>query len=172
MLKLIGATLIIVVSTFAGFYIARTYKERPLQLRILQQAFQMLETEIVYGLVALDIIMKHIGDRLPKNLNLIFLDMSENLQSLDGSSTFNCWKKAIDKNFQSTELKKQDKEILVNFGQTLGCSDRDDQMKHIRLTIKNLETEEMLAREEQKTYEGLSKNIGILLGILVVILIY
>ncbi len=172
MLKLIGAILVLTASTFGGFYIARNFKERPAQLRILQQALQMLETEIVYGSVPLNLIMEHIGERIPQKLKYIFLDMSKNLRELDGISTSDCWEMAIDKNIQFTSLKKQDREILINFGQQLGCSDREDQMKHIKLAIKNLETEEILAREEQKTYEGLSKNLGILLGILLVILIY
>lgn len=172
MLKLIGATIVIAVSTYCGFYIAKKFRERPKELRIMQQALQMIETEIVYGSVPLDIIMEHIGNRLPKSINLFFQDMSKNLRELDGVSTYECWEKAVNKNFSSTALKKQDKEVLINFGQTLGTSDREDQMKHIKLTMKNLSTEETLAREEQKTYEGLSKNIGILLGLLIVIMIY
>lgn len=172
MLKLLGSALIIAASTMGGFYIAKRYSDRPIQLRILQQALLMLETEIVYGAVPLDIAMKNIGDRLAAPLKMFFYDMSENLQKLDGASTFECWRFAIDKYFPLTSLKNQDKGILLQFGQTLGISDREDQMKHIKLTIQNLATEELLAREEQKKYEKLSKNLGLLLGLLIVILIY
>lgn len=172
MFKLLGAIIVITVTTYGGFFVAKTFRDRPKELRILQQALQMIETEIVYGSVPLDIIMEHIGNRIPKNINLFFLNMSKNLRELDGISTYECWEKAINNNFSKTTLKKQDKEVLMNFGQTLGISDREDQMKNIKLTLKNLSTEEILAREEQKTYEGLSKNLGILLGLLIVIMIY
>lgn len=172
MLKLLGSAFIITASTLGGFYIAKRYSDRPMQLRILQQALLMLETEIVYGAVPLNLAMRHIGDRLSGPLKMFFYGMRDNLQELDGASTFECWRLAIDRYFSLTSLKSQDKGILLQFGQTLGVSDREDQMKHIKLTIQNLATEELLAREEQKKYEKLSKNLGLLLGLLIVILIY
>lgn len=172
MLKLIGAILVIATSTYGGFYIGRSYNERPKQLNLLQQALLMLETEIVYGAIPLHLAMKHIGERLPGVVRLFFITMSKNLRKSDGASTYECWKKAIEEEFPKTSLGQQDKEILIRFGQTLGKSDREDQVKHIRLTIQNLTTEETLAREEQKKYEKLSKNLGVLLGFLIVILIY
>ncbi|GBF11026.1 stage III sporulation protein SpoIIIAB [Tepidibacillus infernus] len=172
MFKLIGATLIIGASTIAGFQIARNYHERTKQLRILQQALQMLETEIVYGAVPLHLAMEHIGQRITNVVKTFFLEMSENLKMLDGASTYECWRLSIEKHYQKTALKTQDKAILIQFGHTLGISDREDQMKHIRLTMQNLATEEQLARDEQKINEKLSKNLGVLLGILIVILMY
>lgn len=172
MLKLIGSVVIIAASTLGGFYIARSYSNRPKQLRYLQQALQMLETEIVYGAVPLHIAMSNIFDRVPNIIRWFFYEMKKNLVELDGASTFECLEKAINEHFHKTSLKQQDKEILYQFGQTLGSSDKEDQRRHIRLAIQSLATEETLAREEQKSYEKLSKNLGVLLGLLVVILMY
>lgn len=172
MLKLLGSVIILAASTMGGLYFAKRYSDRPRELRILQQALLMLETEIVYGVVPLNLAMKHIGDRVSGSIRMVFREMSKNLQELDGASTFECWKLAINKYFHLTALKLQDKEILMQFGLTLGISDREDQMKHIKLTIQNLATEELLAREDQKQYEKLSKSLGVLLGLLIVILIY
>ncbi len=172
MLKLIGAVLIVASSTLSGFYVAHTYQERPKQLRILQQSLQMLETEIVYASIPLYLAMNHIGERIPSVIKQFFITMSINLQELDGASSFECWDKSLQKHFYKTSLKRQDKEILLQFGQTLGISDKEDQIKHIRLTMQSLSTEEALAREEERVYTKLSKNLGVLLGLLIVILIY
>lgn len=173
MLKLLGATIIVVSSTMGGLYISKSYSERPRQLRAMQQALQMLETEIVYGAVPLDLAMKHIGDRLSGTLiKNFFIAMSANLKELDGASTYECWRAAINRHFGQTSMKAQDKEILLQFGQTLGISDREDQMKHIKLAIQNLATEESLAREDQVKYEKLSRSLGVLVGLLIAILIY
>lgn len=172
MLKLLGAVFIIISSTLAGFYISRSYSDRTKQLRILQLGLQMLETEIVYGSVPLYLAMEKIGRRLKGIIGEIFLSMSKNLNELDGLSAFECWLEAIEMHYRKTSLKKQDKEILIHFGQTLGISDKEDQMKHIKLALQNLKTEENLAREEQKSYEKLSKSLGILVGLLIVILMY
>ncbi len=172
MFKIIGSAFIIAASTLGGFYIAHSYSERPKQLRALQQALQMLETEIVYGAVPLYIAMEHTGRRLSNIVKIFFLAMSKNLRELDGESTFKCWDMAINNHFHETALKIQDKQILLQFGQTLGISDKEDQMKHIRLTIQSIQQEESIAREEKNKYEKLSKNLGILLGLLIVILMY
>lgn len=172
MLKLFGATLVIVASTIAGFQIARDYQNRPLELRLLQRGLKMLETEIVYGSVPLYHAMEKIGTRLPGGIGLFFTTMSRNLITFDGASTYECWSLSIEKNFSQTSLKKEDKELLLQFGHTLGSTDKEDQIKHIQLTVDGLLTEEQLARDEQMKYERLSKNLGVLLGILVVILMY
>lgn len=172
MLKMLGAAIIVASSSLGGFYIASSYQQRPRQLRELQQALQMLETEIVYASIPLYLAMEHIGERLPGVTKAIFQAMGKNLQQMDGASSFECWKQALEQHFYQTALKKQDREILLQFGQTLGISDKEDQMKHIRLAIHHLAAEESLARDEQKIYGKLSKNIGVLLGVLIVILIY
>lgn len=172
MFKLLGATLVIAASTLLGFQIARNYQNRPLQLRLLQRGLKMLETEIVYGSVPLYQAMNKIGARLPGGVGLFFSSAGENLITLDGASTFECWRASIEQNFFQTALKKEDKDLLLQFGHTLGITDKEDQMKHIQLTVEGLLTEEQIAREEQSKYEKLSKNLGVLLGILVVILMY
>ncbi|TCS84024.1 stage III sporulation protein SpoIIIAB [Tepidibacillus fermentans] len=172
MLKLIGATLIIAASTYGGLVVARSYHERPKQLRYLQQGLQMLETEIAYSSRPLHIAMDLIGKRIPGIIGQLFQEMGNNLRTLDGESTFECWQRAIQTTIPKTSLKAQDQQILLQYGHTLGMTDKNDQIKHIQLTVQQLVAEEQLARDDQKIYEKLSKNLGVLLGLLIVILMY
>lgn len=50
-------------------------------------------------------------------------------------------------------------------------SDREDQLKHLKLAQQQLLAEESGARDDQARYEKLSRALGILLAALVVILI-
>ncbi len=127
MLKIIGSTLIIAASTYAGMTIARTYHERPKHLRHLQQGLQMLETEIAYGSQPLNMAMDLIGERIPGVIGQLFQSMSKNLRELDGASTFECWQKSLEGIFSKTSLKKQDRQILLQYGHTLGMTDIEDQ---------------------------------------------
>jgi len=172
MYKLFGASVIIAAFTYGGFQFAKSYSERPQQLRGFQQALKMLETEIFYGAVPLHIAMKNIGERQKGVIKRFFIAVSNNLIELDGASAYECWNKALDDHYKLMYLKAQDKAILIQFGHTLGVSDKEDQIKHLHMAIQNLAAEEMLARDEQKINEKLSKNMGVLLGILLVILIY
>ena len=49
MIKIIGAILIILATTWTGFEASRHLSERPRQLRLLKSALQSLEAEIMYG---------------------------------------------------------------------------------------------------------------------------
>jgi stage III sporulation protein AB len=69
-------------------------------------------------------------------------------------------------------MKTSEKEAFLQLGLTLGITDRDDQIKHLRLTASQLQTEELTAWEEQKRYEKMWKSLGLLSATLVVILMY
>ncbi|HBI05200.1 MAG TPA: stage III sporulation protein AB, partial [Paenibacillaceae bacterium] len=62
--------------------------------------------------------------------------------------------------------------VLLQLGQVLGQSNREDQQKHIRLALMNLKSEEDVARAQQQKYEKMCRSLGLLGGLLVVILLY
>ncbi len=61
---------------------------------------------------------------------------------------------------------------MQQLGAKLGLTDRDDQVKHLRLAVNQLRGEEELAKDEQQRYERMWKSLGLLMGALVVILMY
>jgi stage III sporulation protein AB len=63
-----------------------------------------------------------------------------------------------------------EREVMIDFGKTLGLSDRQDQLQHLRMAVANLKVEEDHARDEQVRYEKMCKTLGFLAGALLVIL--
>jgi len=145
---------------------------RPQQIRRLIQALQRLETEISYGFThlpdALDIIARQTAEPLAG----IFREMAAGLAVMSGHSVKEVWQSAVIGGWKKTSMKDAEKEILLQIGFTLGLTGREDQVKHLRLGIRQLQAEEELAREEQQRYEKMWKSLGLLAGALVVILIY
>ncbi|SDW53236.1 stage III sporulation protein AB [Marininema mesophilum] len=172
MLKLMGAALILLSSSAVGFQAARSYAERPRQIRQMLGAFAMLETEITYGARRLDEICNHLAQREKDPVRSLFARCAEYLSTLDGVSTYDCWKRAVEEIWPTTLMKAPEKEVLIDFGKTLGVSDRADQMQHIQRAKTNLGTEESRALEEQTRYEKMCRSLGVLAGVLIVILIY
>ncbi|GAB7386820.1 stage III sporulation protein SpoIIIAB [Bacillaceae bacterium] len=172
MLKLIGALLIVFSTSAAGWQLSRSYADRPKQLRQLQIGLQHLETEIVYGSTPLHQALRRISRRLPGVVGELFCAAAVNLAGRDGASVRECWEDAVNKVWHKTALRQGDKEILLQFGHTLGLTDKEDQQKHVRLAMMNLHSEEEQARTEQRKYEKMCKSLGVLGGILVVILMY
>lgn len=170
MLKMIGAVLILLSTTLTGFRIARRYAERPRQIRQLRQALSLLETDIAYGSRTLVEAFRVIGKREREPIASLFSSCVRYLETLDGASTYQCWKKAVEETWPRTVMGAPEREVMIDFGKTLGLSDRQDQLQHLKMAIANLNVEENHAREEQVRYEKMCKTLGFLAGALLVIL--
>jgi stage III sporulation protein AB len=172
MVKLIGACLILFAGTMLGFYQALQFSRRPRQIRQLVQALQRLETEISYGFTPLPSALLTISRQIPAPLSQLFHQVGEQLTGSGDLTTEESWRLAIDSCWQHTAMKAAEKEAFLQLGLTLGITDREDQIKHLRLTASQLQTEELTAGEEQKRYEKMWKSLGLLSATLVVILMY
>ncbi|UFJ60334.1 stage III sporulation protein SpoIIIAB [Brevibacillus sedimenti] len=172
MVKLIGAVLILFSASMIGWQIGRNYAFRPVQLRALLVALQMLETEIVYGLTPLHRAFVKIGHRVPDEVGRLFLTAAELLITERAQTAEDALRQAIDAHWPQTALRRQERDVLSSLGQVLGSSDREDQQKHLRLAVTHLRGLEEEARVEQGRYEKMYKSLGFLCGLLVVILMF
>jgi stage III sporulation protein AB len=168
--NIIGSAMIIVASTLLGFWKAFRYAERPRILRHLINGLQMLKTEISYGATPLPVALQKIGDRLPSPAADLFRYTANGLRSGDGEPASVCWRNAVE-SLRDTPLLHGDREVLLHFGETLGVSDREDQVQHIEQACAALRAEEQNARDEQMKHERMWRYLGALAGIAVVILI-
>lgn len=171
-MKLLGAVLLFFVCTMTGFWKARQYVRRSQELRQLRGSLSALETEIAYGTTPLHLACGQIGEREAGPVGRFFTRVSEQLCQSDGLSAFECWKHALIEMKPELSLREQDRKILIRLGHKLGLSDKQDQMHHLRLAQKTLETEEAHAAREQEKYEKMYRSLGVLAGALLVILMY
>lgn len=172
MLKLIGITFILGATTLSGFLWAARYASRPRHIRQFRTALQRLETEIHYGATPLPAALAQIAKPLRGPVGKCLANVADRLIHDEDPSLIACWKKGLLSHWDETSLQSSEKDILMQFGVTLGVSDREDQVKHIRLAISQLEAEEENAIMEQRKYEKLCRTMGVLLGALIVILMY
>lgn len=169
-MKLIGSLLIIIVTTWIGFEYAKRLSDRPKQLRQLKVAVQSLEAEMMYGLTPLAEAADHIAKQLPKPIGTFFQRFSEKLLEQEYSA-FEAWQASINEIWNTTALLDSEREVMLQFGATLGQHDLEQQQKQIHLTLAHLAREEQEAREKQHRYEKMVKSLGFLAGLLVVILL-
>lgn len=169
-MKLLGAIFIILGTTWVGFEIAKKLSERPRQLRHLKSALQSLEAEIMYGLSPLSEACQSLAKQLPKPISYIFERFSYYLQKQE-ESVDRAWAQSLQETWHLTALLETELEIMQQFGTTLGQHDKENQQKHIRLTIAHLEREEQDAREKRNRYEKMIKSLGFLAGLLIILLL-
>ncbi|MBO8137305.1 MAG: stage III sporulation protein AB [Desulfotomaculum sp.] len=170
MLKLIGAALILCACACTGFSVARDYRRRPVELRLLQSALQMLETEISYGATPLPDALEQVGKRCESTVSSLFMITSQNLLKGEGITAGEAWEEALKKFHRKSSLKTSDLEVLRVLGSSLGISDREDQVKHLRLAREQLKIEAAKAEEEAAKNVKLYNYLGFLGGLTIILI--
>lgn len=170
MLRMIGAALVVVSSTGIGFRIARDFRRRPQQLRLLSQAIRLLESEIEYTVTPLPQALERVGNRTDSPISMLFLEAARRLKAGD-VSVESAFSDAIDSVRFELALKQADLEVLRDFGQTLGTSDRTTQVQQIQVLLTQLDRLLADARESQQKNERLWQYLGVISGLMIVILL-
>jgi stage III sporulation protein AB len=168
-MKWVGAILLIIATTQIGFEIAKRLANRPRQIRQLKNALQVLEAEIVYGQTPIHEVFMRLSSQIPKPLSLFFEQLTEKLQG-NQISLYGVWKEVLDRFWLKTAMKKNEKEILEQFGQTLGQHDFVQQQKHIQLALTHLDRELENAEDEKNKYSRMARSLGVLSGLFIVLL--
>ncbi|MFC7440953.1 stage III sporulation protein SpoIIIAB [Laceyella putida] len=170
MMKLIGGLLVLFTTSWLGFTLAGHVRERPKQIRQLRAYLALLQTEIEYGTRPLAEACANIAEHEDNEVSALFRASAHQLMKRDGSSTFECFKRAIDQEWRQTALQQAEQDVLLQLCQVLGTSDRHDQVHHLTMACNHLELEEKRARDEQDRSEKMYKTMGVLSGALLVIL--
>ncbi|QAY68405.1 stage III sporulation protein SpoIIIAB [Paenibacillus protaetiae] len=169
MIKLLGAMLVLAAGTLIGFLMAGKYAARPRELRQMAYALKRLETEIGYGRTPLPIALLRTGEAASPPVSDIFKAAAEELRREDGPTFQESWTAAVNRVWAYTAMRSVEQGIVLRLGSALGISDKDDQLKHLKLALVQLKAEEDEARDEQARYEKMWKSLGVLAAALVVI---
>ena len=173
MLRMLGAMLVMTAGAMIGLYQSMQLVRRPRQIRQLSLALQRLETEILYGSTPLPDALRSASVPLSYPVSELFLDAAEGMSSIaSGVSAAESWNKAMTEGWKRTSMKEAEREALRQFGSTLGISDSEDQVKHIRLAISHLLIEERNAIDDEKHYGKLWKSLSILGSALIVVIMF
>ena len=171
MLKLLGSVIIVASCGMAGLLKARVYIRRPSELRALRSALQILETEIAYAASPLAKAFQTVAACSENNVADLFKAASQELLRMSGQTAGEAWDKALAVFYPQTALTHSDLSILRNFGSTLGISDREDQIKHLRLTQEQLKAETEKADEEAGRNAKIWNYFGFFGGIVAVLIL-
>lgn len=170
LLKVVGSIAVLGASTFLGYSLAGDFAKRPQQLRELQSMLQMLENEIAFMSNLLREALHKTGEN-SKGAAAIFFKEASALLENGSMGASEAWSKAVTGSMGRTSLNQEDQDILITFGKMLGSSDYEGQIKNIRLTITQLQVQESKAEAQRKKNESLYRNLGIMGGLALVIIL-
>ncbi|HHV17473.1 MAG TPA: stage III sporulation protein AB, partial [Thermoanaerobacterales bacterium] len=130
------------------------------------------ESEINYGHSPLPEALRSISKKCEKDVTELFAETAKNLSSRDGLTAGEAWEKSLKDFYNNSYITDNDYEILLAFGKYLGSTDKQDQIKNIRLALSNLKQQEITSIEEKQKNEKLWKYLGILSGLMIFLLLY
>ncbi len=167
-IKILAAIFIILAGFMFGLNISEYQKIRMNELNDIKKAFLILKSQINYSLESLPTALNNISKKSNKPINTIFEMISKRLVEKDKSGIAKIWEQEFKRS--STNLSKEDIEMIADFGKVLSSLDRKLQIDNINIIINYIDkTVEFIANkneQESKMY----KSLGVLAGILLVIL--
>lgn len=172
MVKFTGACLILISGSSIGWILASVYLNRERELKELQVAFNILNTEMSYGKNLLVDVLENAAGVLKPPLSSIFSRAGEELKNSREKSFSELWEELVDRYGRQSFLAQEDLEILINWGKQIGISSLEDQINLNQLTLKWLEQQEEEAREIARQRVKPIRYAGVLLSLLLIILFY
>ncbi len=159
------------ISTFLGYWISNRYSLRVKELQELIVALELFETRINYTYDTIPDCFRYISTYMGGNVGNIFSKTAEMLEEENDKSTGDCFKYVLDDERFMMNLKDVDIETLKGLSVSLGQIDLDSQIKNIKLIIHTLNNCLEQAEEEKSRNFKLYRNMGILAGLVIMIIL-
>ncbi|MEW6193326.1 MAG: stage III sporulation protein SpoIIIAB [Bacillota bacterium] len=171
MLKTLGAGMVILAGSLAGFRVGELYARRPRELKALVGALQLLQTQIGYAATPLREALLAVAEQASSRVMPFFRSAARHLDVQGGYTAAEAWEKAIQDVAAGMALREEDFGVLRDLGAALGSSDREDQVRHIGLALERLKAAAASADEDARRYVRLYNFLGFGAGLGLAILL-
>ncbi len=141
------------------------------ELEDLSTALEIFETKISYTYDTIIDTFTYISDNLKTKVYRIFFIAAEKLRENKNMSAGDIFRNVVEEEKIFLELNEKDTEILKGLSVSLGQTDLENQIKNIRLTKQLLNTQLKEAYEEKNKNFKMYRNMGVLMGLVLIILL-
>lgn len=149
---------IISICSYIGFYKAKTYDNRVIELKKFQNALSMMKSKIEFTYEPLKNIFEEISRIIYKDNENIFLKTAKKDKAI-----YISWTESLDE--VRNDLLLEDKEIIKMLGKLLGKTDVRGQVNEILLTENLIQKQIEKAEIEKEKNMKLCRSMGIILGL-------
>lgn len=170
-LKLFLFLIIFSTCTSIGFFYGNKFANRYNNLMYLQQCLKILETEIIYGSTPLPEALTNVYNKGNSKVSFIFEKIKNDLLENKRSQIYESFLSVKDLLYEKLVLKKSDIEVFISLGRVLGTSDREDQQKNFILISNQISNLIVEAKAEKDKNEKLYRNLGLITGVGIIILL-
>lgn len=158
MLKLIGAVFVLLGSAWCGIGAVGRLRERTRTLERLRGAFCCLEEELAFRLTPLPALLERLSQREDGRVSRFFRETLEGLCADPEGGLRQSWRRAMVR--QLPMLQEEERQVLLEVGETLGRYDVQAQRQVLRQAMDRLEDCRRRAGQEEhrlgRVYAALS----------------
>lgn len=172
MLKMFGAVMVFLSAAGLGFFHAEKIRKQYEELLYLKKVILMLRGEINYNISIMSEIFFHMSERLRAPYCEIFKKLSREMEENQGRNFSDMWRETVINPLQDIILCNRDLDKLKELGENLGFLDKDMQINYLNLYLENLNLSIAENRDKAQTDEKLSKVMGVLTGIFIIIFLW
>ncbi|HIV90794.1 MAG TPA: stage III sporulation protein AB [Candidatus Eisenbergiella stercoravium] len=170
MLRFVGACLLIAGSSGFGWCIWRDLERRAEQLKLLERAFVMLESEVGYSRLTLPDGLLRVGSRLEGTLGNCLRRIGTQVRAEPGITLKEAWEELMPEYLKQTVLGGREKALVMTFPEYTGFVDGRMQLAALEQFAGEMsqakEAAQHAAENGKKTILSISAAAGLLLAIL------
>lgn len=172
MLNLILNTLIFLICSAIGYFLAYDYQCRVTNLQSFLDGLKNLEDEILYRKTPLPEALKIVSiDKAESGAKNLFSAVSQELEGKNSHNFIEVWSDIVGKLGSDCALIEADTHILKELGRGLGGTDIYGQSAVLQRACKQLEVQLVEAVAEKDTKGKMYKGLGIAIGLTIVIIL-
>lgn len=170
-LKIIGACLIILSTSYYGYLLSTEFILRIEQLKMIKKIMFLLRGEIKYSTTPLPEAFATISTRTKEPFSDMLRAISERLSSKDSQTIKDIWYEESEKWLMQTKLDGSEKDRFMSLGDNLGYLDKDMQLSNIELYLEQLEEDINTLQTAVSSKCKLYRSLGVMAGIFITIII-
>lgn len=148
MLKLTGAICVLLGAAWWGLGAVGQLRERTRTLERLRSALSYLEEELSFRLTPLPALLERLSQWEEGRVSRFFQETLEGLRADPEGGVRQSWRRAMVR--QLSILREEERQILLDVGETLGRYDAQAQRQIIRQAAERLEEERRRSSQEER----------------------
>ncbi len=169
--KITVSTLIILLSALVGYVISLNYDLRIKQLSAFIFSIKIMEAEMNYSKSYLYDIVGKLSSNSEKVIADLYRQVGNGLKNNNGKEFAEIWNDSVAQAFDTSSLTQTDIRLIKDFGKSIGKMDLKNQEKIYDYFLKRFDLQLVDATEEKNKKSRVYKNLGVAVGVMVVVVL-
>ena len=171
MQRVIGAVLIITATSGAGYLYGADLKRYLDKMLYLRYIVGLIRGEMAYTGAPLSVIFRSFGGRVREPCASWLKNVASEIDQREESAFARIWNRGIDRWLKDLNLKSTHSIFLKELGTFLGQSDRDTLDRSLTMYLNRMDLEIEKLREGLATKRKISRCLGVMSGIFLVVVL-